>query len=413
MLLLKTIVLLGALQGLIVSWLLRVSGRRRPEERLSRRLLSALIFLIALACLNLYLQHVSFWTDTLTGRILGAIVPMVVIMPMGPLIYFYIRSCEEPEFRLTRERRRHFYPVVIDIFQHFFLLLFLIAVIIRWVASNQYPVGTWEDYYDQYADIPRWISLTLYLAMATRYLKRQQRGSDVFDEQDRQRATWLTVLLRVFWTFDILWLAHLIPYELPSIGDELISRFDWYPLYIPLVAIIYFLGAKGYFIGVRQPRALSNATERKPPAAPIPEEKLGQVIAVLQKLMLEDRIWLDADLNLGKMAQSCGVAPKTLSIVLNQHLGMSFTDYVNRYRVDAVKERILRPESRQLTIAGLAYECGFNSLPTFQRAFKASTGMSPTEYVTVHIPSPHKAEGYRPQPVRDNYRAAAGRGSDR
>jgi AraC-like DNA-binding protein len=75
------------------------------------------------------------------------------------------------------------------------------------------------------------------------------------------------------------------------------------------------------------------------------------------------------------------VAPKTLSIVLNQHLGSSFTDYVNHYRIDAVKERIVRPESRRLTIAGLAYECGFNSLPTFQRAFKAITGMSPRQYM--------------------------------
>jgi hypothetical protein len=52
MLLLKTIVLLGALQGFIVSGLLRASGRQRPEERVSRRLLAALIFWIALACLR-------------------------------------------------------------------------------------------------------------------------------------------------------------------------------------------------------------------------------------------------------------------------------------------------------------------------------------------------------------------------
>lgn len=75
--------------------------------------------------------------------------------------------------------------------------------------------------------------------------------------------------------------------------------------------------------------------------------------------MEDDQIWLDSDL----------------------HLGTSFTGYVNRYRIDAVKERIVLPESRRLTIAGLAYECGFNSLPTFQRAFKAITGMSPKEYI--------------------------------
>jgi AraC-like DNA-binding protein len=382
MLLLKTIVLLGALQGLIVSGFLWVSGRRRPQERVSRGLLATLVLLIALACLNIFLIHEPFWTATLAGNILAAIIPLIVVMPVGPLIFFYVRSCEEPDFRLTRRHRRQFIPVVIDLFQHGFLFLFLIALIVRLVPPNKYPVGTWEDYYDQYADIPRWISLTIYLRLASRYLGRRRKASVPADPEDSRRMAWLRTLLRVFWAFDLLWLAHLIPYELPKIGDELIDRFDWYPLYIPLVIIIYFLGAKGYFISTaHRKQPMPNMPDKKPAPLSIPKEKMDHVIAVLRKSMEEDRIWLDTDLNLGKLAQYCEVAPKTLSIILNQHLGRSFTGYVNHYRIDAVKERIVRRESRQLTVAGLAYECGFNSLPTFQRAFKATTGMSPKEYM--------------------------------
>jgi AraC-like DNA-binding protein len=183
----------------------------------------------------------------------------------------------------------------------------------------------------------------------------------------------------VLWAFDLLWLVFLIPYELPRIGDELIDRFDWYPLYIPLVAIIYFLGANGYFISYRERREAYPDKKAGPVA--LPGEKLDRVLLAVRRSMEEERIWLQADLNLNKLASCCGVAPKTLSMVLNQYMGTSFTDLINGYRVDAVKDRILQPESRQLTIAGLAYECGFNSLPTFQRAFKASTGMSPKEYL--------------------------------
>lgn len=380
MLLLKTIVLLGALQGFIVSWLLRVSGHQRPEEGVSRRLLADITFLIALACLDIYLIHVSLWTDTLWGRIAGSVIPLIVVMPIGPLIYFYVRSCEEPEFRLTRRHRPHFYPVIIDLFQHVAALLFIVALLARWISPDQFHFGVFEDYYDQYADIPRWLSLTFYLTLATRYLKRRRRATGITDEPDEvRRSSWLKTLLRVFWAFDLFWLAFLIPYELPRIGDELIDRFDWYPLYVPMVAIIYFLGANGYFISYRSRRPI--AGDKRAVPSPIPAEKLAQVIRVLRKSMEQDKVWLDADLNLGKLAQCCGVSPKTLSIILNQHMGISFTEFVNRYRVDAVKERILRPESRQLTIAGLAYECGFNSLPTFQRAFKAITGMSPREFL--------------------------------
>ncbi|HTR28649.1 MAG TPA: AraC family transcriptional regulator [Puia sp.] len=371
----KTIVLLGALQGFIVGGLLWTSGRTRPDERVSRRLLSVLILLIALCCFDIYLIHVDSWMNSMTGAILQAVIPLIIAMPIGPLLFFYVRSCEEPDFRLTRRHRRHFYPVVVDLFQHFAILLLIIALLAGWMPRNKYPIGIWEDYYDQYADIPRWISLTIYLTLANRYLRRRRKSAMLHDEAQR-RFSWLKKLLRVFWVFDLIWLAFLIPYELPTIGDQLINRFDWYPLYIPLVIIIYFLGANGYFITYRIGLA---PPDRK--SSSIPAEKLEQLSLLVRRSMEQDRLWLDADLSLGKLAQHCGIAPKTLSMVLNQWMGVSFADLVNSYRVDAVKERILLPESRQLTIAGLAYECGFNSLPTFQRAFKATTGMSPKEYL--------------------------------
>jgi AraC-like DNA-binding protein len=117
---------------------------------------------------------------------------------------------------------------------------------------------------------------------------------------------------------------------------------------------------------------------------------LGQVVVRLKKSMDEERLWLQADLNLGRLAQHCGVAPKLLSAVLNQHMDTTFNEFVNGYRVAAVRERLLLPESRELTIAGLAYECGFNSLPTFQRAFKATAGMSPKEYLAARALAPEQ-----------------------
>jgi len=238
--------------------------------------------------------------------------------------------------------------------------------------------GVVYDDYNQYADIPRWISFTIYLVLGTRYLKG--KGESMRSEGMR-RVVWAGTFLRVLWAFDLLWLAFNIPYELPRIGDMLIDKFDWYPLYIPLVVMIYYLGVKGYFISYRVPVVKT--------AAPIiPGDKLVRVVSMLKKSMEEERLWLHADLNLGRLAKHCGVAPKLLSAVLNQHMDTTFNDFVNGYRVRAVKERMLLPASRELTIAGLAYECGFNSLPTFQRAFKTMAGMSPKEYLAASALAP-------------------------
>jgi len=377
---LPTIILLGALQGFIVAALLLSSARQKPEERLSRRLLASIILIIATACLDIYLEHMDWWNSSTIGSLLSAILPLIVVMPLGPLAYFYVRSLEEPDFRLTKAYRPHFYPVVIDLFQHVAVVVVIILMILGFFRKTNgvQGFGIVFDYYNQYADIPRWISLTIYLIVGTRYLNRRRswgRGESM--RRDGGRGSWPRTFLRVLWAFDLLWLAFNIPYELPRIGDILIGRFDWYPLYIPLVVMIYYLGVKGYFISYR----VENVPVAKAAVLSISEEKAGQVMSILKKSMEEENLWLQADLNLGKLAEHCGVAPKLLSAVLNQHMNTTFNEFVNGYRVKAVKERILLPESRELTIAGLAYECGFNSLPTFQRAFKTTMGMSPKEYV--------------------------------
>lgn len=374
---LNTLVLLGALQGFIVCGLLWASARQRPAERTSRRLLALLVFLIALACLDVYLIHFAFWNSTMIGGILEAVLPLIIVMPMGPLIYFYVRAYEEPEFRVGRREKRHFYPVVVDLFPHVAAVLFIIGLIFGLIPKDAFRFGVFQDYYNQYSDIPRWISLTIYLCLATRYMRRRRAAGG--PATDVAAGVWPRAMLRVFWAFDIFWLLFLIPYELPRIGDALIDRFDWYPLYLPMVAIIYYLGVKGYFMSYH------GLAGGKKAGAVIPQEKLAPLIQVLRKSMEEERLWLNADLNLSRLADHCGAAPKLLSTVLNQHMDTTFNDFVNGYRIDAVKTRMQRPESRELTIAGLAYECGFNSLPTFQRAFKSATGMSPKEYMAGSI----------------------------
>ncbi len=364
---LDTVILLGALQGFIVAALLCSSARQKPEEGVSRRLLAAFILLMSLCCLDVYLEHQEWWNGSTAGSLFSAMLPLIMAMPLGPLAYFYIRSLEEPDFRLTRADRRHFYPVVIDLLPHGAVLVIVVLALLGCFRQTHgvQGFGVIYDDYNQYADIPRWISFTVYLILGQRYLKG--RG-------EAMRCAWARTFLRVLWGFDLLWLAFNIPYELPRIGDLLINRFDWYPLYIPLVVVIYYLGVKGYFISYRAPVV-------KTAVPVVPEEKIGHVVAMLKKSMEVERLWLQADLNLPGLAKYCGVAPKLLSAVLNQHMGTTFNEFVNGYRVAAVRERLMLPGSRELTIAGLAYECGFNSLPTFQRAFKAIAGMSPKEYL--------------------------------
>jgi AraC-like DNA-binding protein len=70
---------------------------------------------------------------------------------------------------------------------------------------------------------------------------------------------------------------------------------------------------------------------------------------------------------------------------LNNHLNKSFNEFVNEYRIEEVKKRLVEKGNEHLTISGIALDCGFNSQATFQRAFKHVTGVSPKEYVSLKL----------------------------
>jgi AraC-like DNA-binding protein len=91
-------------------------------------------------------------------------------------------------------------------------------------------------------------------------------------------------------------------------------------------------------------------------------------------------MFLDPELTLSHVVKATGIRQKTISAVLNQHAGKSFNEFVNQYRIEELKKRLLKSQSH-LTITGIAFECGFNSQATFQRTFKQFTGVSPTEFL--------------------------------
>lgn len=366
----QTIILLGALQGFIVSSLLFFS--KRPGQ--ANKILGAFILLISLACFNLYASYKNwFGSDIL--RFIADIVPLVIVMPFGPLIYFYTRATLDPSFKLTKKQRIHFYPVVIDLVPSAAVIIFIIGIICRVFKNNPAPWGNFIDTYNVYADIPRWVSVSTYLLLSSRYLKnaRLHKKAEVSDAAYK----WLRQFVRVLFVFQCIWLIYLVPYVIPKYSDKLLDWVDWYPVYIPMVIIIYWLGLKGFMIVQQQGFVVKKDTA---PQTVLSPAIVQQAINVLQTCMQEKKLYLNPQLNLSLLAQETGLPQKTISAVLNQHLYKSFNEFVNEYRVEAFKDKIQQTGFENLTIAGLAYECGFNSQATFQRTFKDMTGMPPSEF---------------------------------
>jgi len=369
-----TIVLLGAIQGFIISTLLF----RSKVRKLSARLLGTLIFLIALASLNIYLNTQPWFVNNSYLQVFHALVPWVIVMPIGPLVYFYLRSSLEPDMILSAKDRRHFYPVLFEIVPQVIALIFFIAVAFGFPKTVGPAIGDFIDSFNVYADIPRWLSASCYILFSYKYLNKQDTRRLVESKGNLSDYHWLRQFIRLFMCFQLIWLLHLVPYIIPTTRNQLLDAVDWYPVYVPLTILIYVLGIRGYL----QLQKITVHLKKEAKPGTLPEELIGSVLQTLFKAMEQEKLYLDQELNLATLSKHTGIAPKTISAVLNQHLHISFNEFINGYRVREIQARLLEPQSKNLSIAGLAYECGFNSLPTFQRAFKAVAGVSPTEFIT-------------------------------
>ncbi|MEJ2884336.1 helix-turn-helix domain-containing protein [Pedobacter sp. GR22-6] len=365
---LNNVILFGAVQGFIMSALLFSSRTNRAAARY----LGLLVFFIALASINLYGNYVN-WFNLSAIQFIVQLTPLILIMPLGPLLYFYIRRVSRPDFSTAHGFKYHFYPVLIEFIPALTVASYIIATIFGWIARNPRPWVNFIEEFNVYVDVVRWLSLSFYTYLAYKYLSSQEDQAHF----SKANVNWLRTLVYIFAAFEMLWLIYLIPYLIPRYRNELLELFGWYPIYIPLAVLIYWLGIKGYIHSQNQKLAKESSSDIK---KTLGRTDLDALILSIEKKMQEDRAYLDAKLNLNSFAKMVDCAPKTVSAVINQHFGKNFNDFINDYRVREFKKRFAGKDSQHLTIAGVALECGFPSQATFQRVFKLSTGYAPSKF---------------------------------
>ncbi len=98
---------------------------------------------------------------------------------------------------------------------------------------------------------------------------------------------------------------------------------------------------------------------------------------VLSKIETE-RLFLTPELKVADLATTLGLPEYRVTRAITGPLQeKNFNRFVNRYRIDHAKHLLADPDARQWPILVIAMESGFASVGPFNRAFKASTGMTP------------------------------------
>jgi ligand-binding sensor domain-containing protein/AraC-like DNA-binding protein len=109
-------------------------------------------------------------------------------------------------------------------------------------------------------------------------------------------------------------------------------------------------------------------------------EQADMYLEQLLACMKSRKPYLESDLTLKDLADQLAISSKYLSQVINEKLNQHFLDFINSYRVEEAKKRLLTFDPETESILDIAFDVGFCSKSTFNTVFKKYTKMTPSQF---------------------------------
>ena len=101
----------------------------------------------------------------------------------------------------------------------------------------------------------------------------------------------------------------------------------------------------------------------------------------LEQLMTVERVYRREGLTIRSLSAELGVPEYRLRQLINEGLGYrNFNAFLNHYRIEEAKAALVDPEQVEVPVLTIAMDTGFQSIGPFNRAFKAATDLTPTEF---------------------------------
>ena len=127
------------------------------------------------------------------------------------------------------------------------------------------------------------------------------------------------------------------------------------------------------------------AHAQKPAVAPAAASETNvsdrKLLDALMRQMADERIYRHEGITIGMLATKLAVPEYRLRRLINQQLGYrNFNVFLNNHRIEEAKAALADPSQSEVPVITIAMDAGFQSLGPFNRAFKATTGVTPTEY---------------------------------
>jgi AraC-like DNA-binding protein len=390
----SSVLLISFTQGMIYSVLILAKAIKTQDK--SNYLLSFFIFL---CCLYIAPWMLGFagWYDNQPYRDILFYTPFQHLFFVGPIIFFYTQSLLNPSFKFLKKEALHLIP-------GFIYLLYIIAIWIydKFIFGDYYfyKNGMDKDFDDWYQKLGL-VSMIVYFILSIQYYNVYKKLMfQVVSYADTILFKWIKTYLIAF----LVMLLLPIFFDIIGVFYPEIKSYQgswWFFLFFSIV--MYYIAITGYSnpINATIPFKMSffdknsilllneNQTNETENSIDIQYETVEDSNSPeiehwkkkIETLIQDEKWYQNSELTLLDLAKKLGTNVSVISKTINQGFQMNFNDCINSYRIKAVKNSLAGDEHKNSTLLGIAFDSGFNSKATFNRAFKKNTGKTPKEYI--------------------------------
>lgn len=371
----------AALQGIFLTYLLAHSRHKNRES-------------MALGGLTLVLSI------SLLGAVLGLsgyykILPHFIrigdpfVLLYGPLVYLYIFTLIHQ--RLPKWYLLHGIPFLVYLMSNFPFYILPASEKIEFVnnvfLNNSLPRKV------IFIQVLRLIHISVYVLLGCFQIRNYQRKIKAyFTDIEKISLNKASSIVRLFFAGTILSIIIYITGFLCSVNFVLTNNIIGLFISIIIYALAYSTwnkpGIKGISPVIDSEENLIGSSKKKEIVEKgkarsnyfLTDEQYLKYSQMLEKLLVEDKLFLDNDLNLSTLSTRMELQPYLVSELINRYAKETFFDYINRCRIEEIKKRLTNKQYDSFSILGIAFDCGFNSKSSFNTSFKKFTGSTPSVF---------------------------------
>lgn len=352
------------LQGAVFAGLLIARGLK---QRARADLWLAL--LIGLLCSSLITPFIGF-ANVYDNNQWLTYFPFSIAYSYGVCVWFYTVNLTDSQHQITRRDLLLFVPTVVYIAYR----LFLFSHSLEWKSWFGKNYG---ETFEAAIFVTEAIWNLIFLSFSIRHYRKYRVWLDEnFSDTEKIKFDWLRNFLYLFTAVLVLGAV----FDFANSFVARLSYIQYFYFEIVLALATYYLAVAGYLRSrtIELTFVDNSQAAAEPKRSLLTDVELAKLKEKLLRVMTDERPYLEPTITLSELTRSVGVNSTVLSYVINKGFEKNFNDFINEYRINEVRSKLRKTDDE--TLLGIAYDSGFNSKATFNRAFKKFTGLTPKEY---------------------------------